>query len=51
MGPNARDLDVGKVLFIKPEPVIVATISEDLRLAVKCQSYAQIAGTQRKLCQ
>lgn len=50
IGPNARDLGVSRVPS-KPEPVIVAVISEDLRLAVKCQSYAQIAGTQRKLCQ
>jgi len=35
----------------KPEPVIVAKISEDLCLEVKCQSYAQIAGLQRKLSQ
>lgn len=50
IGPNARDLDVGRVP-LKPEPVSVAVLSEDLRLAVKCQSYAQIAGSQRKLCQ
>lgn len=50
IGPKARDLGVSRVP-LKPEPVIVAVISEDLRLAVKCQSYAQIAGTQRKLCQ